>query len=662
MESTFKTKSGNASNRFKALPLSPALLSSVKKAPKSHEYDPEYSEIDKELALSVARLDPKVKEKLKDSRQVPMSNRLGIPTPDGYTTYQQLNFFEFLKEFYNELLNYGIFEPKLLVTHANTYPLYPDFYPQSNFSIPKGLLLDLTSCKPSFERLWKFCRINTSIDDITIRAKKISSPGAPFQTYDGQNFTRKDVLYGVEADFLDPDSHLRLDYSKIKLDWIKFRLDEVFDNMMKMVGVLPSPSNVEFMMNNFVISLNRTGFRFNTIDAPIINDGESYNGKLLYGKERTYLLWDKDSFETGIFDTKEYATKTSFNYPMRFSPQRIRPINATSYITGVIHQIDAQLFIKRLENSKFGFLSEEPKIISSYKSFLTACNSADNFFITGDRINAELTITSNFDSFKQLIPSSHLDRFELFMTHIKFTWFGPRLIKGLLSGIGWTTAFNVIVGLYEAMHTISVLTDIPIHEVYDAYVSSFINDEDFVILLPFRFKLFLPTDDIPLVLNGPVKQSNIDKLIKQSKERLMEFDINKSGFVTFGQQVDSSGIMPAPIAQYSKLSYIERPGYLNKDIFSIAARFELIEPEIKDLLDFLLKKWLGSSVSFYQTNATMFLTDLQRLGLNLGDVFNEFSPKDAIIIRKFAGITPFESTEVVDPKFYERVFKELRLT
>lgn len=562
----------------------------------------------------------------------------------------------FITEFYNELYNNGIHEPRLLVNHALLAPLTPDFCPQEQYIIADKEFSDVEEFAISFKELWKHNRATTKAEDIQVLTKKVSAPGFPFELASGEPYIRKDVTYGDVRSYTDPTSHLRVDYSEIKRGYLP-SLPTLFQNMRELAQTGISESNIVDTSMNLTISNNVNGFRFNSIDKPNI-DG-LYKGEMLYGKDRSYMEWHENEFESGMLDVKKFAEMTTHLFPQRFSPQRLRPINASCWITGVPHQIDAQLFLKPIENSKNGFLSDSITVKDAYKNFLDSVNSDELVFMTGDRINAELSITTNFDKILPIIPSSHRELFKVFNTHVKWTPVGPKIMEGLFSGTGWTTGINVIVGMYEACHMISVLTKKKMIDVSTAYVHSIVAGKDFARIGEYKFKLFLPTDDVPCVVAGPITDKDMKRVEDDAKNRLMEVELNRSGFVTFGMHVNKIGTLPASISQYSKIFYAEQPGYFNKDVYSMSQRFQLVEQT--DLIDFLLKKHFDIGTAWYDTQAPLFLQDLESLGLNLEDVLNEFAPKDQLIISKYAGDDPLFSSQRVEVEHLINIIDTLRV-
>ena len=615
-------------------------------------YLEEFADIDAALALHMKGIHPHIKSRVRQNPMGPTVNRLAFPIVGGYSTFTQRPFYDFTTEFYNELLDEGVVETKLLIKHPLLFPVTVDFYAQPTYHITSDLLRDIDGCLPAITKLWEHNFDVIKLDECNIKAKKTTSPGWPFMTYDGQPYFNKDATYGSKADFADKKAQLRKNHNPMKMGHVEHTLPQLFDMVMDNVGKEITPDNAGFLMEKCVLTNNVNGYRLNSLDT-VLHEGK-YNNQRVAGKDRFFMQWGKDGFTVGTLNTMKLNEMTAHLFPSNMSPQRLRPINSSSFITGVIHQVHAKMFLVPIEDSKFVILSSAPQVVGSFEEYLTSVEQRKTFYVTSDRINAEVAITTNFAEFLRLVPLAHRPMFEMFMTHIKHTPHGPKMVKGLLSGVGWTTGFNVLVGLYEAWHQISVLTEHPIGEVSMAYVNSYINGESFTTIGEFKLKLFLPTDDIPLVINGPIKQQNIDKLIAESKSRMMDVEVNQEGFLTFGHEVNNSGVKKAAKSQYSKLFYHENPGYYWKDVFSTAARFSLVENT--DLIDFLLKKHWGIGMSWYETNATKFLMDLKDLGISLGDVLNSYSPAEQIVISKYAGVDPVNSSQVVDPSYYSYIF------
>lgn len=651
MSSNLTGKTLDAENKFKRLDLD---VEKFKIEPNFIKYQEEFEPMRLRLkAFWSVNSGTHRMRKTKRSQPYPAINRLAFPIEGGYTTFQDPRYYRFITNLYNRLSERGIVENRLLVNHANLFPLSPNFVPYHDHEIPPKCFDDIKDFARSFAILYEYCQDKITLDQIKINVKKTTTMGWPFETADGQVVSTA-PRYGTDKMWNSQKQALRIDWSLVKKTWLP-KLNGMLNGMINLSDTGINDSNIVHAAMNLLITNNVDGFRLNSIDNPK-HEGV-YKGQVIWGKNRPYIEYGENGFEAGMIDVEKYAKATANLYPMPFAPQRTRTINVSSNPTGIIHQIDAQIFLKPIENSRNGFLSDAPLIHESYENFLLATSGMDLTFVSGDRINAELCITTNWEFFLQIIPPSKKKMMDVFTTHVKWTNKGPVIIKGLLSGIGHTTALNVMVGMYEACHTIGELTGFTTAEVSEAYIGSIINERDFFCLgEDFKIKVFLPTDDIPIVIahRRPLKDISKSKI----DERRMEVETSKEQLITFGMLVNSKGLSPSRIAQYSKLFYTEQPGYYAKDCFSVHSRFSLVDN--MDLIDAGLRETYNIASSFFSSRGTEFLRDLFSMGISLDEVFSEFSPKDQIIKSQFVSLDPIFESQRVDPSFYEEIFEFLK--
>lgn len=636
----FQQHNLNQYNAFRAIPNVPDFSLDQK----SIKYTPEYEPLRQALLKGVKSMPANRRSYVRKSAPKPCFDRLAFPTPKGYTTFLDPHYYHFMVDLYQQFKAIGLDEPRLLVNHALLYTQIPEFFPNPDFQTS---LPDVERYAPFFHAFWRFVRSRANIDEIKILAHKTTSPGFPMETVDKQPVKRADVIYGFRDSDPLPLKHMRSDYSAIKKGFMKL-LPMIFERQRALVTEGIHPGNICELSADLILTNNLNGYRFNSIDRPV--NVESYSeGKVLYGKNRSFVSLRADDVVFGTFDVKAYAQwlfSKGYN-PSGFAPQRLRPINASTFVTNIPLQLDARLFLQQIEIGPSGFLSDNEDIRVGYQQFLERTGGMRRLFVTGDRSNSEMFITSNWDSLSKLIPDEHRQLMNVQLTHVKWGPSGPYIVRGCLSGIGWTTGLNVIVGLYEMAHTLAALLSNKIEDVAPLLLDCFALHKPFFEIDGFIVSPFLPTDDMPFVIAGDISRLNVDAMLKHAEERKMSIDTSYDGFVTFGMQVSNDGVCVASISFLSKLFYLENPGYFAKDCFSISQRLRLMHN--RELVDRLLVKHFGFSSDFYDLQGGQFLRDLSRYGISVDEAFNTYSPKDRLLLGVFASTDPiFGGQDVTD--------------
>lgn len=599
----------------------------------------------------------------KPSPQVrPTLSRNAFPISSGYATYSKDDerTFKFFVDLYNGLVDIGLEDTKLLVNPAACVPLVPDQIYNPLYLIRKDLFKDVGECRPYIGRLFSYSVRHVSSGDIVLRAKKSSSPGFPRTLVDGTPYTAKDVTYGVKGGeslffYGDPKLRLSRNYLNVKKGWNSI-LPDLASKIVSDLDDGVTIGNVFRLCTSLEIATYPMGNRGNSIDAMInvpAHEKLKYSKDLrVFGKNRIYSNMDGRRVTCGKVNMEKWCDYTAHYFPTGFGPHRLRPICSCPYPTESVYQVPAQRLLRGVEDSKFGFIGDREEVKDRYQRFCDASLGDNWLFAHGDRSNSEVTVTTNWDSFKGLVPVGLERLFEMATTGIKLTKEGPLFNQGLISGMAFTTLVNVMAGFYELCHKLASISQRHVVDVGEAICSCMEQDRDWAVIGPFNVFWGLPTDDIPFVIrsNVPLDSSKIS----QDEERLMGYELSNDHLGgVFGMYLGKQGMHADGAAQISKLFFIERPGYRAHDAWSVMSRMTLVPEEVKRLSNNLLTKYFDTNLSLLEAMSKKFLADLYTLGLTPADVLNEFSPKDQILLQNSTFATVFggyvEKSTLVDP-------------
>lgn len=655
-------------------------ISSYEEEVEVHSYNKKFENLDLEMKNFFSQGDGlSYQKKCQRNHSEPTLNRLAFPQSfSEYFTYQDPLIYKFFVSLYSRLSSIGFSEPKLLINFSLSFPsvFQADFYCLEGKK-NKNLYSRMFSIKDRMMSHLRWRVLNTEAHQIKIKAHKSTSAGPPFVDYLGNPVSRSDFLYGTEIEWGDPSSHLRMDQSKLKKDLVEHRLKGVFESALELCEKPFSFENVIKGITSACLNQAVSGRRSNNMDSIInLEPGQPYSGRALFGKHRKFLRFEENKIITGKFNTEKFSNDFKDYFPMAFSPHRIRIILSCSFLASLASQILAQMLMKVLEDSKSGFVSSSNLIKDCYQAFLTNLNPNDDImFINADRSNADSYISNNFDDFFMGIPTEIKNLFDYFSHCVYWTKKGPRMLYGLQTGEGLTTFKNTIGGDESGCLILSTLTGIPFDIVYDEICNCRELSKDYVSFEKqgYYFTNFLPTDNNIIVVikkNGFFSTEDEAKLKALEEENSLNIEISKESTIGFGMELTKTGIFIAQSSLISKLLYDEKPGYGNEHCFGIYSKLLLVDPQIKMVVERTLNEVLGISTSFFDSQASEFLLDLQRLGITVDETLSVYSPSARIIaqVLKEKGVSndpisgennvPFEHYDFIFNYFKERMEKK----
>lgn len=586
------------------------------------------------------------------------NNRLGPITLNGYSLYNSNSVFEFFKDAYLSFKSIGYAESRLLVNHAFNCPHSQIIYPRPDYKSELGITDDRAQIFNSFLRLLVD---KTSIDDFDLRANSATSPGPPYTMREIGFYMNEDIYYGnledIQSNFIEA---LKKDYYVVKSSWFP-EIERIYFDQWEFV---PENVNIDnflyYLLNHILICADR-GYRFNSIDK-VLNPDDVENPNFLgVTKDRKYSYIDKNGYHYGTIDNlsllKAAIKVTKMLHGMAVNRQRL--INRAGWVSNSASMVITKMVTTSIEESCNSFASLRPKVLDGYKEFLRVCAMRGGcfHFINGDRSNAETFVTSNFDEFIRLIPP---EWHKLYRAQCTVLMYGPTYYayQGLPSGIAKTTELNWIMGTYEAINAISKLVRASFVSVAEAYFSSVLNEVPYFEINGYIIKLFMPTDDIPLVIYGP-RIDNVVKILGTGTGQ-MEWACDYTEMVTFGMHFSAIELKAAQISPIAKFFYDEHPGFFYKSCFSLIAKYDNADRDVKTLANKLYKKHFNCDINEFRPFAHLYMSWLQSLGIKLEDIFDQYSPSNKIIYSKYVEGDPMNQTQVVPKQYYQGVFDHFK--
>lgn len=585
-------------------------------------------------------------------------NRLGPITLNGYTTYADYKVGLFFFDLYQACKFSGIDEPKLLINHAFQQPESQIIYYRDDYKRDLPISSELAA---AFHRYLQSLVDKTSVEDISLSAKMTTSPGPPYTIKGKGFFSNDDVMFGVEEDFDDRFVNaLRKDYFSVKQSWFDY-IEELYYRQIDFKPENVTPSNFLDYYLNHVLICGDIGYRFNSIDGVINAEEIKRPQDHCYSKDRKFMYIEKDQVFWGTINNRKLTDLAIqlTNTPHGLGTNRKRIITRAGYVSNLPSMVISKLVTTSIEDSVNSFASLRPKVLQGYKEFLQHCNrrAGEFHFINGDRSNAESFVTTNFTQFLELIPPHWRSLYKAQTTVLVFgkSYYS---FQGLSSGIAKTTELNWIMGTFEALHAIAKLVKEPVVKVAEMYFSSVLLDAPFFEIGDYCVKLFMPTDDIPLVLYGP-RIDEVPEILGEGTG-MMEWNCSYDSMITFGMEFTKFALQAASTSPISKFFYDEHPGFFAKSAFSLVAKYDNAPPELKTLLNNVYKKHFNCDINQFRAHANMYQAWLQALGVPLENIFDQYSPTNKIIYSKYVIDDPLNQTQVIDPKHYASVVQHFK--
>lgn len=659
----------NRDSRFRDVPVD---IKKVTYDVESKKYTHKYANICKLFDID-AKQRPEDGDITRRRRMKPRArvSRLCMPIQGEYSTYGDYRTGNFFVHLFNLCKAHGLFEPKLLVNHAFMHNWSPAIYANddylSQFEIPESYCL----------RWHNFIRKNileADIDDVKFYAYKETSIGPPFAYANGTFFSINDILYGQAEDMETVmQVALKKDFSVVKKSFFPL-FSAIHDEQVyvSQIGLDNYKGSIIDLYLRSILPTAVEGFRMNSIDK-VINIKDTEDATLnneYYTKDRAFNLFLPGSILFGKIDSRKFSKLCAdlCGYKYSFGAVRRRGILNMAWPSQASSLVSSKMVMAKLEDSSNGFANTSDVSIDGYREFLRHCYSRGSgkfLFLNGDRSNAETFVTTNYDKFRLLIPPE-LRKLYDFQDSAFVLGDGTRptyFIEGLPSGSGRTTELNWFAGTYEAIYTLSEILKEPIHTVLDAYLTSVENEQPFFNIGEFTIKLFMPTDDIPLVIYGPTER--LDLTCTQdsiSSQRKMEWNVNSEAMTTFGMNITKDGLSAAQVSVISKLFYSEHPGFFVKDCFSTHSKLVMLPHDLRRDIDRLLTKFYGIDEVFYQAAGNAFLGWLKDLGIPLSAVVDQYSPMGKIVYGNLVDKDALYDSTRVDTSYIQDIFNWYKKT
>lgn len=584
----------------------------------------------------------------------PTINRLGIPVPTNgnsiaYLTLQDPKYYDLMMDIANGLYEeLGITETRLLNNYAMLQYYTVQFYPDSRLERNLNSVIDEIS--EDVHNIFRLAISRSEFDQIKIHKHKMSNPGPPLLDQDGIPYSTKDVVYGFEKNIQNPITFLLKDYSSVKQACADRFLDDVIDRQFK-----TATYGVErYLIENIEArsqSVAMVGARMNSIDKIVTDVSNNcefkmpYKKQIVAGKSRNCSVLTEKGVIHGEFDIDKYARDYSGLYPMGFGPHRKREVRAAGFLANINPQLYQQMIMTSLENSAFGFLSNSDSCKRFTQDYFDSHCEGEFVAYCADRVNNEMFVTANVEQYIQLHPPEFQDILRVMLSQVLITDNGLRFVEGLISGFGATTVFNVTSGLEATASILSALLNARPRQISNALWQCYYHNTPYFKYDRFLIRPFLPTDDVPGGIRGP-----IDKLNFKAAEEYCDKNQSKLEYgdeiVSFGMRFGFGVLQEAIDLQYSKAPFCESPGFAAKDIFSIGMKTGALSYAARKVFDKAFRKHCGVETSWYASRMGMFIKFLQELGLNPEDQFNMHNPIEELYrTRLVQNIDPLSATD-----------------
>lgn len=638
----------------------------------SRPYSHKYSKICKLFDID-AKQRPNDGDITRRKRMKPRArvSRLCMPIKGEYSTYGDYRTANFFIHLFNLCKAHGLFEPKLLVNHAFMHNWSPAIYYNEDYvadiEIPDDYALE-----------WhNFIRdniINADIEDVKFYAYKETSIGPPFAYANGTFFTIDDILYGHAEDMETVmQVALKKDFSVVKKSFFPL-FTAIHDEQVyvSQIGLENYTGSIVDLYLRSILPTAVEGFRMNSIDK-VINISKEEEANLhtsYYTKDRAFNLFLPGGILFGKINSRLFSQFCAdiCGYKYSFGAVRRRGILNMSWPSQASSLVSSKMVMAKLEDSNNGFANTSDVSVDGYKAFLSHCYSLGYgkfIFLNGDRSNAETFVTTNYSKFRLLIPPELRNLYD-FQDSAFVLGDGTRptyFIEGLPSGSGRTTEINWFAGTYEAIYTISQLLHVSMGEVLREYVKSIRAEQPYFMIGKFVIKLFMPTDDIPLIIYGDVDSLDLTCVKEENaSKRKMEWSYNYESMTTFGMNIDKNNLTAAQVSVISKLFYSEHPGFFVKDCFSTHSKLVMLPHELRRDIDRLLTKFYGIDEVFYQSAGNAFLGWLKDLGIPLSAVVDQYSPTGKIVYGNLVNQDTLYDSTRVDTSYIQDVFNWYKRT
>lgn len=635
-----------------------------------YKHDERFKQITLEFVQD-AKNNPNRPDIQKRNRAKPTAttNRLAFPIYGGYMTYNDSPFIEMLFDLNELLAKYDLFDPRLFIDHSK----YTQWWP---YIEPNPMYKSSVIIEKDYLRLWHdFLRKESRfvcLEDIAVYGHQQSTSGPPFTDCNGRFYDAMDVYYGVDRDVEARNlAALRKNFTFIKKGFYPL-FGKVFEDQYEVArlgGWINYKGSYVQAYLNHVLSTSVPGYRFNSIDKVLnAEKGVRYTKDYVFkSKDRTGSVLVPDGCITGKLDTTTYSADIDRIAKKQYhlAVQRAREIEAVGWVSQVPAAVGAQMMTRWVERSVNGFASTEPHVIDGYNKFLTRCTqfSGGSFcFLNGDRSNAETYVTTNFEEYQKLILPELLGIYKVQCTVVKFRENHVFVVEGLNSGCGRTTELNWYAGTHEAIYTIAKLTNNPIGIVASAYFNSVLEEQPYFELDGYIIKLFMCTDDIPLIIYSYGGKKLDMSVIEKAGDRMMSWEVSDTEMFTFGMHFSQTELKPSAQSIIAKLFYSEHPGFYVSDCYSFYAKMCLLPRDLQTDIYRLISKRFGEKTteSHYVAAKHAFYGWLKQFNIPISEAVDIYSPSGKIIFGEYIKEDELFESSRVDPMYLEDIFNSVR--
>lgn len=620
-------------------------------------------------------------------------NRVAMLTPpssgEGYLTFADKRFWAFITDLRNLLYKEAADADKpltnnLLVNYTKRYYYVPEIVPMANYKVEES------QYDPAVMRAWSEAldeAFDLSFHSVTpeqvrLRNEKTTSLGFPYETCDGKPVTRDDIMYGREVDKDYRKTRFMIDYSKIKQEW-RERDDgcrRFFDLQMDFIksGAKVNPANIGTLIENSIITVCSESLRENCPDTPKDVPEVWDPSIVISGKDRRFAkIEDDGTIISGTINGLAYNRLVQDKTGQPGAVNRARKIKPSNNMMHTNGTVLAKATLHEVEHGCKGNPSTNKAVVEDWSNFYTWARHQgfDVQVAAGDCVNAEVTVTTNFDSvFINLIP-------ERFRRYLQLTAFAVHpyshnvivVPRAYCSAVWFTTWFHVCKGNFELIRTTWEMLKDNGFELYDkeecvrnyAYVlfcaerpelvaervgSRYIPECKALWLGPqVAINPKLATDDMICQIATPRKlvvSKKIEEMVKRSQ---LSYELDPTE-PAFGMKLNPDKLEENQSSRIAKLFTSEHMGFTYRDGMSTYVR--LSSCGYTDVVDHVLRKHFGYGHVDYAPYLDKFMQFLSSVGASVEDVMNWYSPVERLTFGKYVDSTnpPAQSSAAVEPE------------
>lgn len=593
-----------------------------------------------------------------------VSDKLAFPVSSGWANFNSVRHWRFVREVYEISKDFGLPDSRIL---SNAAAMHPYGNPIGFDDVYKADIGITEEYAKLFHNLQAHLATQLTIEEVKQTYKKSTFGGQPTWFYDNTIYQSEDVFFQIDSHLLHPAQRaIRKDYGSIKKSFLPY-MEKILEKQINFseVGFEYYQGDVLKLIEDHVLTLVVAGGRFNNPDAAKIIGSLTDRDAPREFKNRIVGFFTKDGrFIKGELDAEKFciAYQKALNLLFPVIDTRYRIVNNPGFGPQLPAMTEARMVLQPLEESCNGFASIQDASISGYADFVreTYKENGDFIFLNGDRSNAETFVTTNYQQYEELIiPELR----KLYRVQNTVCMVAPYLYtySGLPSGISRTTMLNWYAGTHEALYTLGKLLNSKYEDIAKEYFNSIKRSQPFFKYKSFLIKLFMPTDDIPLIIYGNLNKLNLKWLdSKEVKDRMMKWEYSFESMRTFGMDFSKTEIKAAQANIIGKLFYSEFPGFHANDCFGLSERVKHLPDGLLNPIEKVLYKHYHTTFNYYHDYSKDFLSWLLQFGIPVSEVVDQYSPSGKIIYGKYVNEESFLESSRIPTKFLEPVFNYYR--